>query len=300
MKIAATNVLSFTDLSDVSTADLLAFYSERTGKNLTKFPSRAKGKMQVWALIEAELNAVQQEMIMSRNTYTVEIDVSNLRGAEVPLYKVYQNQNKPQPAFVELDENGNVSADIDYEIGGAVPVRVAHNRTLRWGVSPYAQGDSLADLLESERVRELFERVHNGHSVEWNGRNMVGRLTEDAEAAALELEAILSPESCEYELAQAIGAYEFIADWFRLEELVEAGSVSECAKRQLESNDSGLVVVDDMEEAVAERAAELIEHNLDHGRVVETTVRAAEILAAWSAHDFSKLLEDVRDEFESE
>lgn len=57
MKIAATNVLSFTDLSDVSTADLLAFYNERTGKNTTKFASRAKGKMQVWALIEAEVAA---------------------------------------------------------------------------------------------------------------------------------------------------------------------------------------------------------------------------------------------------
>ena len=47
MKIAATNVLSFTDLSAVSTADLLAFYNERTGKSITKFASRAKGKMQV-------------------------------------------------------------------------------------------------------------------------------------------------------------------------------------------------------------------------------------------------------------
>lgn len=57
MKIAATNVLSFTDLSAVSTADLLAFYNERTGKSITKFASRAKGKMQVWALIEAEVAA---------------------------------------------------------------------------------------------------------------------------------------------------------------------------------------------------------------------------------------------------
>lgn len=57
MKIAATNVLSAADLNDVSTADLLAFYNERTGKNTTKFASRAKGQMQVWALIEAEVAA---------------------------------------------------------------------------------------------------------------------------------------------------------------------------------------------------------------------------------------------------
>ena len=57
MKIANTNVLSAADLNDVSTADLLAFYNERTGKNTTKFASRAKGQMQVWALIEAEVAA---------------------------------------------------------------------------------------------------------------------------------------------------------------------------------------------------------------------------------------------------
>lgn len=57
MKIATTNVLSAADLNDVSTADLLAFYNERTGKNTTKFASRAKGQTQVWTLIEAEVAA---------------------------------------------------------------------------------------------------------------------------------------------------------------------------------------------------------------------------------------------------
>lgn len=57
MKIASTNVLSFDDLNNVATADLLAFYNERTGKNTTKFASRAKGLAQVWALIEGEVAA---------------------------------------------------------------------------------------------------------------------------------------------------------------------------------------------------------------------------------------------------
>ena len=230
----------------------------------------------------------------------VTINTTNLRGEAVPLYKVYPRQNGPQRAHVEMDEEGNVSADINYEIGGAVPVRVAHNRTLRWDVSPYANGDSLADLLESELVRELFERVHNGHSVEWDGSNMVGRLDEDAEAAALELEQILSPDSGEYELAQVCDAYAFIADWFSLKELVDAGSVDECAKRQLESNDSDLVIVGDMEEEVASRAAELIEYNLDHGKVDETTVRAAEILVEYDEHEFSSLLKACREAIEEE
>lgn len=69
MKIAATNVLSFTDLSAVRDSDLLAFYNERTGKNITKFASRAHGKMKVWALIEAEvlreLDAVEADKTCS-------------------------------------------------------------------------------------------------------------------------------------------------------------------------------------------------------------------------------------------
>ena len=228
----------------------------------------------------------------------ITINTSNLRGEPIPLYKLYPGQNQPQRAFVSLDEEGTVRAGINYEIGGAVPMDVWHGRTLRWSVSPYANGDSLADLLESDKVRALFERVRNGHSVEWNGSNMVGRLDEDAKEASEELEQIFAEESSEYELAQVCGAYEFIADWFSLKELVDAGSVEECAKRQLESNDSDLVIVGDMEEEVASRAAELIEYNIDHGKVDETTVRAAEILVEYDEHEFSGLLKDCREALE--
>lgn len=84
MKIAATNVLSFADLSDVSTADLLAFYNERTGKNTTKFASRAKGQMQVWALIEAEvaaeLAAIEAAKAASEEAAPVEKKARKSRG----------------------------------------------------------------------------------------------------------------------------------------------------------------------------------------------------------------------------
>lgn len=230
----------------------------------------------------------------------VTINTNNLRGRVAPLYKVYPRQNGPQRAYVEMDDKGCVSADIDYDIGGAVPMRVAHNRTLRWDVSPYANGDSLADLLDSELVRGLLERVHNGHTVEWDGSNMVGRLDDDAKAAALELEQILSPYSGEYELAQVCDAYAYIADWSNLKELVDAGSVDECAKRQLESNDPDLVIVGDMEGGVASRAAKLIEYNLDRKKVDEATVRAAEILVEYDEHEFSGLLKACREAAEEE
>ena len=63
MKIANTIITSEAHLSEVSTADLLAFYNERTGKNTTKFASRAKGQAQVWTLIEAEVTAELEQCL---------------------------------------------------------------------------------------------------------------------------------------------------------------------------------------------------------------------------------------------
>lgn len=53
--ISGTTIANFADLNKVSTADLLAFYNERTGKATKQFLKRAKGMQQVWALIEAEV-----------------------------------------------------------------------------------------------------------------------------------------------------------------------------------------------------------------------------------------------------
>lgn len=228
----------------------------------------------------------------------ITINTSNLRGEPIPLYKLYPGQNQPQRAFVSLDEEGTVRAGINYEIGGAVPMDVWHGRTLRWSVSPYANGDSLADLLESDRVKELFERVYAGHEVVWNGNNMVGRLDEDAEDASEELERILEPGSGEYDLAQICEAYDFISEWFRLEELVDAGSVEALAEKELASNDSELVIVGDMEEAVATRAAELIELRLERGKVDDIVLRAAEILADYDKYEYSSLLKACREAIE--
>lgn len=53
--IAGTTIANFADLNKVSTADLLAFYNERTGKATKQFLKRAKGMQQIWALIEGDV-----------------------------------------------------------------------------------------------------------------------------------------------------------------------------------------------------------------------------------------------------
>lgn len=59
--IAGVTINNFADLNKLSTADLLAFYNETTGKNTKQFLKRAKGMQQVWALIEPQLAQVEAE-----------------------------------------------------------------------------------------------------------------------------------------------------------------------------------------------------------------------------------------------
>jgi hypothetical protein len=120
------------------------------------------------------------------------LELDTLRASRAPLYHRYDREINPQPAFVLLSEEGEVSADSSGEIGNGIPSSVWHGRDLRFPVSPFASGSDLADFLERfDRGRVLLERIHEGHSVEWDGSNYVGTLDDDAQAARDELEAAL-------------------------------------------------------------------------------------------------------------
>lgn len=109
--------------------------------------------------------------------------LENLRTGELaPLFCQYAGQHQPQPAYVELDEGGEVTADASGEIGNGMSAYVWHGRTRRYTVAPHADGADLADYLEGDG-RALLARIHAGHEVEWNGNNHVGRLNDDAREA---------------------------------------------------------------------------------------------------------------------
>lgn len=130
-------------------------------------------------------------------TETIIIDtrpVQALRGEFAPLFNRYPGQTGAQPAFIEMTEDGDVSADYSGEIGNAVPMHVWHGRTLRWSVPAAVKGEALADFIEQPDVYELLGRIHAGHSVEWDGSNHVGQLDEDAQSASDELERLIESE----------------------------------------------------------------------------------------------------------
>jgi hypothetical protein len=55
-----------------------------------------------------------------------------------------------------------------------------HGRTLTTGMHGHPDEDELREYLEQGRGQELMQTVCDGHSVEWDGNNMTGHMTEDA------------------------------------------------------------------------------------------------------------------------
>lgn len=117
----------------------------------------------------------------------VTFNLDNLTGDDAaPLFCQYPREYRPQPAHVEMDQHGEVSAGYNPDPGRySIPSRVADGLSLRWSVEPCAKPGRLADLLREHA--ELFQRVHDGHEA----GNYSGRLSDEAQAASDDLERIL-------------------------------------------------------------------------------------------------------------
>ena len=98
-----------------------------------------------------------------------------------PLYMRYPTQGNPQPAYIQLSEDGEISADWDGVVGSGAPIDVWNRQTLRWRL-PHSEltGEDVNWLLD--KVADDLEEIHEGHTVEWDERtgNMKGSLTEEA------------------------------------------------------------------------------------------------------------------------
>lgn len=105
-----------------------------------------------------------------------------------PLLCQYDTQSRPQPAYVEMTDEGCVNAGYNSEIGNAVPRDVWSGATLRWSVNPEVSGDALAKCLNDPDTLALLERVHQGHDVSYVDGSFRGRLNDDAQAAFDELQ----------------------------------------------------------------------------------------------------------------
>jgi len=126
--------------------------------------------------------------IMSVEEINMNIKTESLRGYGFPVYLHYSNEN-PQGAFiaVALDEE-EVWADSNAEIGNGVPASVWHGVVRRIPISPFCDGDALADFMESDEARALIQRMLDGATVKRDqSYNWTGQLSDDAREAEDEL-----------------------------------------------------------------------------------------------------------------
>lgn len=200
-------------------------------------------------------------------------------AAEVaPLFKQYDGQAMPQPAYVELTEDGQVTADWSGEIGGALPMTVWHGRTRRYRVPSAIKGSGLRALVE--RIQPLLERVHGGHLVEWDGSNLVGRLSDDAQAAEEQIERDIERLGEIDDVAQVWDA----GDWLPRRDLLQhwTGPLDE-AVQELET----LAELDDivLRGNVRETLVETAGWWLEQGHAGLTSVHITELIRAGRVTD---------------
>lgn len=112
------------------------------------------------------------------------------------LYRHYDGQSEPQPAYIELDtQAGTLYADYNAEIGNAIPFSVYHGLDRRYGI-PVLTGEAANRVMQE--IAPLAERIVAGTEAVWDGSNTVAELSDDALAAEEELEAHLGLPSQEY------------------------------------------------------------------------------------------------------
>jgi hypothetical protein len=113
------------------------------------------------------------------NGEPIKSNIAQLSGP-LPLYHQYYGQTNPQPAFLEI-ESGEVWFDWNAEVGNAIPMSVYHRRALRLPVPNHLTPAGYQSLLED--ITPALREIMAGHTLQWEGNNHVGRLTEEAQAA---------------------------------------------------------------------------------------------------------------------
>lgn len=208
----------------------------------------------------AAYTALRDELISTGAISPVDTSsVESMRDEAAPLYCQYPGQSTPQPAYIEMDENGAVSASYSGEIGNGAPAAVWHSRTLRFDVSSSLSGAALADMVADDAVQSLLARIHAGHRVEWDGSNHTGALTSDAEAARDDLAGRLTEDEGDL---QIISAEDWLFSSCSLGEHWDGGDLS-AAVETLESYvDEHEYIDGDLRASLIGRAREMAENDL--------------------------------------
>jgi len=142
-----------------------------------------------------------------------------------PLHEQYPGQFKTQPAFLELDPaKGTVRLGTNLVIGNGVPMDVWFHRVLWWDVPPTLTGRGCAEVFGE--LKPLLERVADGHELDWDGHNVVGKLSDDAREAYEAIEERLRDAQERFEVAEVWDAHDWLWGPHTLASLADALEVT--------------------------------------------------------------------------
>jgi hypothetical protein len=119
---------------------------------------------------------------MTKRPADFDITVDHIETDDpLALYEKFRGQNQRQPVFVELDlESGDLSAYVSPDIGNGMPERVYNRRAIRWEI-PVLTPEACNALLDE--IEPHAGILWDGSTIEFDGRNHVGTLDDDAQDA---------------------------------------------------------------------------------------------------------------------
>jgi len=129
----------------------------------------------------------------------------------------YPSQCEPQRTYAELNCSTNeLYSSYSSEIGNSTSMDCFHNRALRWQISPWMKLSSINSLLEE--IKPIAQKVLDGYSEVYNGRNYVGVLSGEVDVYEREIERLCDEYSSDPD--------NLFTRW-RWSELVEDRSIEE-------------------------------------------------------------------------
>ena len=231
----------------------------------------------------------------------IEYGIRNLLYRPAPLYYKYPDRAGPQKPYLEMNSNGLVTANWDPETDDVIPADVSSQERLRWPLSPYADGGSLYEFLQSDGVRSLLERVHEGHSLDRVGGKLVGHLTRDAREASLQIESILNDRP--YMERTVHHVREWLESNFSADDVVAAGHINAYIH---DIHDEAMRVQEDecaaffgsWGDAVEEWCLDFVDRVMEYGdEPDETSRRLAQMLADYDPDNYEDLPEKYDERF---
>jgi len=224
---------------------------------------------------------------------SIQYEIERIREQPAPLYHQYPNREEPQKAYLEMDSEGVVRVDWDPDPtnGDAIPMNVWNKGVLRWSLSPCADGKSLYEFLQSDRMRSLLERVHEGHSADRDSGELVGHLTEEAEAVSLQIQSILNNRP--YMEREVYSRKDWVKSRFSVQDLIADGDIHSYIRDLYEEMDDAqemegvaFFATDGwIDEDVKDLCVDYVERAMEEGNEPDEAARKLAVILAVSGFD---------------